>query len=427
MEEHGERSLFLAPAPEPPPPRDEQPAGAAAPLAVVEGGRRRRLQVLVVVALLVAGVAANRSNADRVESPAPGAGRPGEEAVARPPLVAPSLRTTARLGPLLPQRTGTTLVLGAGTQLLVLDVDTGTLRTVQVADLEIRPSYPWGAQVLAVGDAFVVRSQPPRAMVVPRTDGLGVGDLDAGSGGGLYPSTEPGRFWVEELRGEAVLEEVDLAGRVLRTVPVPLRATSIAWDGAGFLQTVDGTALAFVPDGGEPVPVGAGTVVAADASTAALLRCEGASVVCALDLVDRATGAVRPVPPTADAPGFSAGHASDVPVVLSPGGRWLLVQSAPPDGGAPHAAEPGLAVVDVAAGTVRDVEPAVGSGPSVGAFSPDGKWLFLARSTGSVSAEVSGVRLADGARFLLDVDLSVRASFGLALAAFPTTPADLGR
>ena len=427
MEEHGERSLFLAPAPEPAPPAPaEPPAGAAAPLTVVEGGRRRRLQVLVVLALLVAGLVANRSNAERVDEPGGDDGRPEEEAVVKPPLIAPSLRTTARLGPLLPQLTGTTLLLGAGTQLLVLDVDTGTLRNVQVADLEIRPSYPWGSPILAVGDAVVARSQPPRAMVVPRTDGGPVADLDAGSGGGLYPSTEPGRFWVEELRGDPVLEEVDLAGEVSRTVPVPLGSTSIVWDGTGFLQTVDGTALSFGVDGGDPVPVGDGTVVAAGAATVALLRCQGADVACSLDLLDRATGAVRTVPPTADAPGFSAGHASEVPVVLSPDGRWLVIQSAPPAGG-PEPDEPGTALVDVAAGEVRTVEPSLGSGPPVGAFSPDGRWLFLASTTGSVSAEVRGIRLVDGARFPLDVELAVRASFGLALTAAPTTPADRGR
>jgi hypothetical protein len=39
---------------------------------------------------------------------------------------------------------------------------------------------------------------------------------------------------------------------------------------------------------------------------------------------------------------------------------------------------------------------------------------------------MTGFRLVDGARFDLEVELSVRASFGLALSAVPSTPADLG-
>lgn len=442
LDEGPERSLFLDPPPatQPSPP-PEPPAGPAAPLVEVEGGRRRWLQVLVVLAVLVGGVVANRTSAERaadeeatLEQPAPLVA-PGEP----PAALAQSLRTIERLGPLLPEPTGTTLVLAAGTQVLVLDIDSGTVRGVQLADLEVTSSYPWGSPVLAVGDSIVVRSQPPGGKVIPRTDGGPVRELDVGSGGGLYPSTEEDRYWVEELRGEGRLEEVDLAGSISRTVPVPGAKGSIVWDGAGFVQTVDGTAFGFPLDGGAPTPLGSGSAIAADARSVALLRCpEGSAGVapagerpgCELVLLDRASGTVRPVPRPEGTSGFVAGPDAGVGPTLSSDGRWLLVRVDAPDRPNPRrgggAADASLAVVDVGAGTVRAVEPGAGSGPPVGAFSPDGRWLFLGTTLDSVSAELSAVRLADGARFDLDVDLAVRASFGLVLEGFPSAPADRG-
>jgi hypothetical protein len=424
-----QRSLFLAPAPapDPEPERPEPPPGPAAPLGVVEGGRRRRLQVLVVVALLIAGAVANRAgneradDAERVQG-----GAQDDGAVEMPPLLAQSLHTKARVGPLLPELTDTTLLLAAGTQVIVLDVDTGTSRSLQVADLDVSAGYPWGAPLLAVGDELVVRSQPPRAMVVPRTDGEPVRDLDAGSGGGLHPSTEPGRLWVEEVRGQRVLEEVDLTGEVLRTVPIPPGMSSIVWDGAGFVQTVDGTARTYHVDGGEPTDIGPGLAVAADATTVALLRCERRDEPCPLELLDRRDGSVRPVATEGEVVGFSAGTGT-VPVRLSPDGRWLVIQAeVPPEEAEDGRGGPALAVVDVVAGTVRSVEPGTEAGVAVGAFSPDGRWLFLGRSTGSVNAQVSGVRLVDSARFDLEVELEMRAGSGLSLSAVPRVPADLG-
>lgn len=425
-----QRSLFLAPAPaqETEPERPEPPAGPAAPLGVVEGGRRRRLQVLVVVALLVAGAVANRAGNERAEDAAPrvqgGDRRTGS--VPMPAPIAQSLRTRDRLGPLLPQLTGTTLLLAAGTQVIVLDVDTGTVRNVQVADLDVSAGYPWGAPVLAVGDQLVVRSQPPRAMVVPRTDGAPVRDLDAGSGGGLHPSTEPGRLWVEEVRGQRVLEEVDLTGAVQRTVPIPPGMSSIVWDGTGFVQTVDGTARAYPVAGGEPTDIGPGLAVAADAATVALLRCARRDEPCPLELLDRRAGTVRTVVTEGEVVGFSAGTGT-VPVRLSPDGRWLVIQAeVPPEEAEDGRGGPALALVDVAAGTVRSVDPGTEAGVAVGAFSPDGRWLFLARTTGSVSAGLTGLRLVDSARFDLEVELEVRTGSGLSMSAVPTTPADLG-
>jgi hypothetical protein len=102
LDEQQERSLFLAPAPAPArPERDEPPAGPAAPLATVEGGRRRRLQVVVVVALLVAGVLVNRSGNERAEEATvdePGRTTDDGEPAPRPPLLAPTLRTTTSSG-----------------------------------------------------------------------------------------------------------------------------------------------------------------------------------------------------------------------------------------------------------------------------------------------------------------------------------------
>jgi hypothetical protein len=425
-----QRSLFLAPAPaqEAEPERPEPPAGPAAPLDVVEGGRRRRLQVLVVVALLIAGAIANRAGNERAEETAAQV-RGGDRRTGAVPMPAPlaqSLRTKARLGPLLPQLTGTTLLLAAGTQVIVLDVDTGTFRNVQVADLDVSAGYPWGAPLLAVGDELVVRSQPPQAMVVPRTDGQPVRDLDAGSGGGLHPSTEPGRLWVEEVRGQRVLEEVDLTGAVQRTVPIPPGMSSIVWDGTGFVQTVDGTARAYPVAGGEPTDIGPGLAVAADPAIVALLRCARRDEPCPLELLDRRDGTVRTVVTEGEVVGFSAGTGT-VPVRLSPDGRWLVIQAeVPPEEAEDGRGGPALALVDVAAATVRSVDPGTEAGVAVGAFSPDGRWLFLARTTGSVTARLTGLRLVDSARFDLDVELEVRTGSGLSMSAVPTSPADLG-
>jgi len=420
-----ERSLFLADPPARPGEAVEPPAGPQAPLVVVERGRRRWLQVLVVLALLVAGIVANRSNARPEEEVAPDIERTAP--LLRPATLPQSLRTVARLGPLLPGPTGTTLVLAAGTQVIVLDVDSGTLRNVQMVDLRVEAGYPWGSPVVAAGDAFVVRSRPPTAKVLPRADGQAVADLDSGSGGGLYPSTADDTFWVEELRGEGRLEEVDRADVVRRTVPVPNGGESIVWDGAGFVQTVNGVVQAFSADGGPPTALGEGLAVAADAATVATLRCqEGDAAACDLWLLDRASGAFRRVPRPDDLSGFQAGFGADLVPELSSDGRWLVLQAATSEQGRRVASGAGVAVVDVVTGTVRAFEPGSGGGVPAATFSPDGHWLFLGSSVGTVSAELDGVRLADGARFDLDVEISARASFGLVMEAFPSVAADLG-
>ena len=425
-----QRSLFLADPPGEPEPPADPPAGAPAPLVEVEGGRRRWLQVLVVLAVLAGGIVANRSAPPPVQEEA--AERTTAGPVLGPATLPQSLATVARLGPLLPEPTGTTLLLGAGTQVLVLDVDSGTLRSVQLADLRVGSGYPWGAQAVTAGDAFVVRSRPPDAKVIPRTDGQPVADLLAGSGGGLHPSTTADTFWVEEVRGEGRLEEVDRSATVRRTVPVPNGSESIVWDGAGFLQTVDGRIQVFSADGAQPSALGEGLVVAADAASAAVLGCgEEDGRGCDLSLVDRPSGARRVVPVPDELAGFTAGRADRNVAELSPDGRWLLVgatstRTSPTVRGDAAAPGTGIAVVDVAAGTVRAFEPGSPEGPPAAAFSPDGRWLFLGRSVGTVSAELDAVRLADGARFDLDVEISARASFGLVLEAFPSVPADLG-
>lgn len=425
-----QRSLFLADPARGPEPSPEPPAGEPARLDEVEGGRRRWLQVLVVLAVLVGGVVANRSAPPPVREEA--AERTSDGPLLGPVTLPQSLATVARLGPLLPEPTGTTLLLAAGTQVLVLDLDSGTLRSVQLADLRVGSGYPWGSQAVTAGDAFVVRSRPPAAKVIPRTDGQPVADLVAGSGGGLYPSTTPDTFWVEEVRGEPRLEEVDRGAAVLRTVPVPNGSESIVWDGTGFLQTVEGRIQAFGTAGAQPTSLGDGLVIAADGATAAVLGCaEGAGRGCELSLVDRTSGMRRVVPLSDELSGFTAGRSDGFVPELSPDGRWLLlgatsVRTSPTVRGDVVAPGAGTAVVDVAAGAVRAFEPGTPDGPPAAAFSPDGRWLFLGRSVGTVSAELDAVRLADGARFDLDVEISARASFGLVLEAFPSSPADLG-
>ena len=425
-----QRSLFLADPPAEPEPPAEPPAGAPAPLVEVEGGRRRWLQVLVVLAVLVGGVVANRSAPQPVREEPPD--RTSDGPVLGPAALPQSLATVARLGPLLPEPTGTTLLLGAGTQVLVLDLDSGTLRSVQLADLRVGSGYPWGSQAVTAGDAFVVRSRPPTAKVIPRTDGQSVADLVAGSGGGLHPSTTAETFWVEEVRGEARLEEVDRSAAVRRTVPVPNGSESIVWDGAGFLQTVEGRIEAFGPAGEQEASLGEGLVIAADATTAAVLGCpEEVGRGCELSLVERASGTSRVVPLSDELSGFSDGLAGRFGPELSPDGRWLLLgatsaRTSPTIRGDAAAPGTGVAVVDVAAGAVWAFEPGTPEGPPAAAFSPDGRWLFLGRSVGTVAAELDAVRLADGDRFDVDVEISARASFGLVLEAFPSVPADLG-
>ena len=425
-----QRSLFLADPPGAPDEPAEPPAGQPAPLVEVEGGKRRWLQVLVVLAVLAGGIVANRSAPPSVRvGPVE---RTSDGPVLGPARLPQSLATVARLGPLLPEPTGTTLLLGAGTQVLVLDVDSGTLRSVQLADLRVGSGHPWGSQAVTAGDAFIVRSRPPAAKVIPRTDGQPVADLVAGSGGGLYPSTTPDTFWVEEVRGEARLEEVDRSAVVRRSVPVPNGSESIVWDGTGFLQTVDGRIQSPGTEGEQPAPLGEGLVVAADAATAAVLGCGGEAVRgCDLSLVDRPSGTRRVVPLPDELTGFTAGRLDQPAPELSPDGRWLLLgatsaRTSPTVRGDVAGPGAGVAVVDVAGGTVRAFEPGTSEGPPVAAFSPDGRWLFLGRSVGTVSAELDAVRLADGDRFDLDVEISARASFGLVLEAFPSVPADLG-
>lgn len=435
VDEQAGGSLFLAPRPPPAPGRGQASTDSSGSLSEVEGGRRRWLAVIVVVALLVAGVVANRRNAQLPVSDPSGGGtavdeedgeddeEEEEEAGARPPpaLAASSLRTLDRLATSLPAPTGTTLVLAASTQVVVFEVDSGTLRNVQIAKLTASSSHPWGSQVHATDDAIVVRGRPPRAVLVPREDGAPVRPVELGSGGGLYPSDVPGRFWVEEVRGDGVLQELDVDGAVSRVVPMVRPLRSVVWDGLGFVQSTDEAALATPPDGSAPTVVAPGIAVAADRATVALAHCGDGGTTCSLELFERATGVGRAVA----APDGSDGFVLEGGATFSPNGRWLLVTSAP--GPARLATKPaGLAVVDVAAGAVAFVEPAEEGGPAAtGAFSTDGRWLFLASTTSTVEAQLHAVDLTTGDRSLL-ATVPLRAGFGITLAAFPSVPADLG-
>ncbi len=425
-------SLFLSP-PDPPSPPDRSDRSAEATdqssprprAAAREGSSRRRLAAAVVVgALLVAAVAANRvSSRDGTapegapptilsedDGPATATGPHGRATT----TATPAVQTSARLGPLLPVPTGTTVAVVSHDRVVLADLDSGVVRTVGL-DAEVLGGSPFHT-VISIGDAFLVAGESAR--IVPRTPGVDVVDLEMPLSGGSLPSARPDAFWTVDPRFDVELVERTLEGQTGRRLVLPGESGPVLPLGDGFLISPAGSIMLVDATTGRAEGLGEGTAVASDGRTLVRSAC-GEDLECGLVLSDLDGGNERWVGPPTPRSRYETYSGAR----FSPDGRWLSIPFYGED-------QPGgLVLIDVERGERRPTDlltTASGGGfPASAAFTADSRWLLFAdRSSG---ATLKAVDMADGTVVPVDLGPAVTGGDGrsdVVLAAFPSIPAD---
>ncbi|HEV2808965.1 MAG TPA: hypothetical protein VGV93_01030 [Acidimicrobiales bacterium] len=361
------RNLFLAPlgvADEPLHPAPEEPSPEPAGATTVEPARARA-RGGTLLAGVVALVAAVILFGDRDES-----GNGERKAIATTTTARrPATTTTTPLGeqpatgPLLPEPTGAALAVVTNSQVLVVDLDTGGVRSVAVAG---RESYH-GAW--AVGEAVVVQG-PAGVSAVPVASNEGPVVLTEGRAAD-WPlrSDRPGHVWLithvpDGVEGREVSVEGHESGRRFVLPATHAGSSMVAVDG-GLVMEAYGSLIFYNPDTGEARPIGHGLLLAGSGDTLARAACE--ALRCGLQLTGLRTGAGVDVLPPAGSLFFPF-----PPAAFSPDGRWLVVPV-----GAMNETTDRVAVIDVGNGEVVAVHPWAGGHGTPFTFSPDSRWLFL--------------------------------------------------
>lgn len=421
-------SLFLSPLPARSSVEAEGDEAATAPDGPPPprpgASRSRRVAVSAVVATLAVGaVVANRAGAGRepVAGPAPtttttAAGSRALEGT--PPSTTPALpatlTTVARLGPLLPDPSGTTLVVASSERLLVVDIDTGTVRVAAVPGLDVWGGAPFSS-VLPVGADLLVGGSVPH--LVGRAEGGAVRPAGPPVATGLLPSAVDGRWWTLDHRFGAELVERDAQGETGRQLRFPSDSGAILAHGDGFLASPGATVLALDAATGQARRVADGTAVAVDARTLVRTRCDE-SLECGLVLSDIAGGGERVV----GTPTPRSRYETYAGIRFSPDGRWLVVPFYGED-------QPGgLVLIDVARGRRHPMDflttASRGGFPATGVFTADSRWLLVGDPTDD-ARPIKALRIEDGAA--VDIDLGDRGrggEGGITMVAVPSVPAD---
>jgi hypothetical protein len=295
----------------------------------------------------------------------------------------PSPVTVIHLGHrLLGVTAGWELVARGPRFLLIIQPSTG--RVIRTA-VPVLQSASLDVALLVESHRVIVRSfdQVP-AYVVP--DGgaakLLTGPLAAGSPGVLLPGPRPGQAWVLRDGARAIPQSIALvnaAGRLTRTtirqLPVgSLPATAIA-DGRGYVLLMNESSGLY--DAGptwyrkinaELVAVGPSRWFG---FTCHRLRCHNV-------VIDAATGAARTLP----GPGLGDAFTWPIPGVTSPDGS---IAAAAVFG---NYGEITIQLFNLSTGTstMLPVTMSPDAGYQVMAFSPDGRWLFVAAAGGRLLA-----------------------------------------
>ena len=371
--------LFLAPLPhggdDPPP-----PAPAPLPDDPPPPPRRRPrwLGPLALVAVVgaLATIATVLGDGDPAASPEPttttterpaGSRRSTTTTVAPDPVV---------LGPLLAEPTGTILVAVGERELVLVEVDTGVVRTVDLPG-------PSAHGAIAVGRSVVIQrtngvvAVPIAVDAAPLTTGDPV-RLTNDPGRAPLLSTGPSLVWLSTYSETgAELREVTLDGKATgRGAVLPPYASNVVAVDGGLVVPLLGTLTLYDPDTGESHDIGRGHALAGHGDTLARLVCE--ALVCQLHLTDLANDTDVVV----DGPANTAFNPWG-PAMFSPDGRWLTVVTG--------AADPEtLAVVDVAAGRATVVESTSLVDPFSATFSADSRWLFSMGARGALRAHRLG-------------------------------------
>lgn len=421
-------SLFLSPLDEPAgepagEPGGQEPVPEPSPVA---GGRGRgRLGALVVVAALaVAAFGVNRlsasgDGADPGERASPPVGERRGAPTTRPDprpttTLPPSLATLEVRGLMLPEPTGTTLVLASSRRLLVVHLDSGTVRAAAVGGIEVYGGSPFHS-VLPVGDGLLTSGPQPR--LVDRRPGGPVREDLPSAPMGYLPSASDGRWWVVGDHVSPDLVEWDLDGETGGRIALPGDGGVALPLGNSFIVSPLGSVLQIDAGTGAVRRIGDGVAVAVDERTLARVRCD-ASIECGLVLSDLVGGRERTIEP----PTPRSRYGTHSGVSFSPDGRWLVTPFFGED-------QPGgLTLVDVERGERRFLDSLAtssrGGFPLNAAFTSDSRWLLLAEPTAD-GDPLRAIRIADGTSVELDLGLEVGdPSEGVVLLAIPSIPAD---
>ncbi|HEV2070468.1 MAG TPA: hypothetical protein VGR26_11785 [Acidimicrobiales bacterium] len=369
--------------------------------------RRLRTGALVVVAaaLLVLLAFTERDDGHRAEQPM----TTTTITEAQPTIAAERTTTTgdgrAASGPLLPELTGTALVLATHLEIGIVDLDTGAVRSVTL------PGHGRYEIVSATGSAAILRG-PGGVFAVPVSPGEGPVLLaDPRTGSWPVASDRPGHVWLvthtpSTLEAHEVSVEGQATGRQF------VRSGSF---GDPLLVGVDGGlvigalgALHYYDTvKARTTPIGHGRLLAGSGETIARASCEGLQ--CRLRLSDVRVGKdveVQEPPETFVVP--------EGPSAFSPDGRWLAVDAHTPRGGA-------VALVNVADSRITGVHRSRidSDSGSIFAFSPDSRWLFLLDPSGTVLAHRLGT---NEPRVIEDLDLGRAVALTAVSAPAPLAP-----
>ena len=388
---------------------------------------RRAVAPLVVAALVLGAVVANRAGdgGDPRAQRTPTTSRTASTAPTTPTSTAPTTPTTSlgralttveQRGPLLPEATGTTVVLATSERLVVVELDTGTVRMAGAPGLAVWGGAPF-ASVLPVGTAVLVGGAEPH--LVERGEAGGALDAGGAMPGGLLPSAEPGRWWAVDHRFNIELVEHDVTGETGRRLSLPGDSSAVLPFGDGFLVSPAGSVLAVDATTGRARRITDGTAVAVDERTLVRTRCDEV-LECGLVLSDHGGGSERLV----GTPTPRSRYEIYAGARFSPDGRWLVVPFYGED-------QPGgLVLVDVERGERRALDSlatAAGGGFAVtAAFTADSRWLLYG-DPGDEEAPIRAVRIEDGASAEIDLGLGGgRSRGGATMVALPSVPGDGG-
>jgi hypothetical protein len=384
---------------------DPDDAGPATEVAL--GAHRRPWAVpalLAAVAAVVVGVVVVGGRGGGTTSPATTTPATTSPTTTEPPptsstVPAPSTTTSVYSSvstgqPFEPGADGVVVYLGVGSdELARVDLGAGTIERRIV-------KRPTGGPWLALGRRGGVVIVSARG---DQSDVYGLSDdpasvpqelatwLDTGDGGSASPeavgAAEADEVWVWHEGGPdgTIVQRKRIDGTATAgPVTLPRFATVIEPDGPGALlvsgpdglyrATVDGQSV-FIEHIWPRVPVVVTPTTFLDLTCSSGLDCQ-------LAVIDRATGAARPVPTPAEQL-FNGYYAFAVPDTLSPDGRWLAHLDYSGSG-------PRLVVYDLVAGGVAVDRPVMGSfyggiRALPFAFSSDGRFLVFVDVSGDLA------------------------------------------
>lgn len=307
-------------------------------------------------------------------------------------------------GPRLPDLTGTTLVVATRSEIGVVELDTGAVRSVEL------PGHGGYEVVSTTGDAAIVRGRAGVIAVPVAPDESPLLLADNRAAAWPVASERPGHVWlvthsVNALQAAEVSVKGQATGRqfvVSGSFDDPL----LAGVNGGLAIGAFGSLNHYDVDTGETTPVGQGHLLAASGETLARVSCEGLR--CRLHLTDVRTGQDTEVHERAETLVVATRSAA-----FSPDGRWLVVGAQTVRGSA-------VALVDVADRRIAAVHRSRienGDGRAV-AFSADSRWLFQLDPAGDVLAH----RLGTDETFVLE-GVHPRQAIALAALATPASPA----